>query len=72
MSARRTGTRPVEITPAMIEAGISVLRRYEYYFDFSPTFEEDLVQEILEAALVDLREDGAEKPKCLIKADRQR
>jgi hypothetical protein len=41
----------IKVTPAMIEAGVSVLGDYDEWVRLGPTGEESLVREILEAAL---------------------
>jgi hypothetical protein len=41
----------IEITPAMIEAGIDVLSEYREWISLSPSLEEMLVRELLDRAL---------------------
>jgi hypothetical protein len=55
---RPEATGVTKITPAMIEAGISVLGGYEEWIRLGPTGEKSLVREILEAALTVSSEDG--------------
>lgn len=43
--------KAVEVTPAMIEAGVHVLVEFDPFFSLSPTLEEILVREILHRAL---------------------
>jgi hypothetical protein len=56
----RSDHKKVEITPAMIEAGIDVLIEFEHFFSLGPTIEEILIRRILEASMKSpLKDDTA-------------
>ena len=41
----------IDVTPEMIEAGITALNRYDAFVSLSPTIEELLVRDVLAAGL---------------------